>query len=70
MQPLCCLIFIKSKGVILIEKRKFYNPRFPKTVSSVLTVSFMVTCQSNELGWEVTVELPADSLSIGRESVT
>ena len=70
MHPLCCLIFVKSKGVILIEKRKFYNPRFPKTVSAVLTVSFMVTCQSNELGWEVTVELPADSLSIGRESVT
>ena len=26
----------------------------------------MVTCQSSKLGWEVTVELPADSLSIGR----
>ena len=23
----------------------------------------MVTCQSSELGWEVTVELPADFLS-------
>ena len=26
----------------------------------------MVTCQSSELGWEVTVELPADFLSLGR----
>ena len=25
----------------------------------------MVTCQSSELGWEVTVELPADFLSLG-----
>ena len=24
----------------------------------------MVTCQSSELGWEVTVELPADFLSL------
>ena len=30
---------------------------------------FMVTCQSSELGWEVTVELPADFLSLGRGSV-
>ena len=30
----------------------------------------MVTCQSSELGWEVTVELPADFLSLGRGSVT
>ena len=29
----------------------------------------MVTCQSSELGWEVTVELLADFLSLGRESV-
>ena len=29
----------------------------------------MVICQLSELGWEVTVELPADSLSIGRGSV-
>ena len=29
----------------------------------------MVICQSSELGLEVTVELPADSLSIGRGSV-
>ena len=29
----------------------------------------MVICQSSELGWEVTVELPADSLSIGREFI-
>ena len=28
----------------------------------------MVTCQSSELGWEVTVELPADFLSLGRGS--
>ena len=26
----------------------------------------MVTCQSSELGWEVTVELRADFLSLGR----
>ena len=26
----------------------------------------MVTCQSSELGWEVTVELPAYFLSLGR----
>ena len=30
VQSLCCRIFVKSKGVILIEK--FHNPRFPKTV--------------------------------------
>ena len=30
----------------------------------------MVTCQPSELGWEVTVELPADFLSLGRGSVT
>ena len=30
----------------------------------------MVTFQSSELGWEVTVELPADFLSLGRGSVT
>ena len=29
----------------------------------------MVTCQSSELGWEVTVELPADFLSLERGSV-
>ena len=32
-------------------------------------LSFMVTCQSSEFGWEVTVELPADFLSLGRGSV-
>ena len=30
----------------------------------------MVTCQSSELDWEVTVELSADFLSLGRGSVT
>ena len=30
----------------------------------------MVTCQSSELGCEVTVELPADFLSLGRGSVS
>ena len=30
----------------------------------------MVTCQSSELDWEVTVELPVDFLSLGRGSVT
>ena len=29
----------------------------------------MVTCQSSELGREVTVELPADFLSLGKGSV-
>ena len=29
----------------------------------------MVTCQSSELGWEVTVELQADFLSLGKGSV-
>ena len=29
----------------------------------------MVTCQLSELSWEVTVELPADFLSLGRVSV-
>ena len=29
----------------------------------------MVTCQSSELDWEVTVELSADFLSLGRGSV-
>ena len=29
----------------------------------------MVTYQSSELGWEVTVELPADFLSLGRGSI-
>ena len=28
----------------------------------------MVTCRSSELGWEVTLELPADFLSLGRGS--
>ena len=37
VQSLCCRIFVKSKGMILIESEKFYNPRFPKTVSAVLT---------------------------------
>ena len=30
----------------------------------------MVTCQSSELDWEVTVKLLADFLSLGRGSVT
>ena len=29
----------------------------------------MVTCQSSELGWEVTVKLPTDFLSLERGSV-
>ena len=29
----------------------------------------MVTCQSSEIGWEATVELPTDFLSLGRGSV-
>ena len=29
----------------------------------------MVTCQLSELSWEVTVELPADFLLLGRGSV-
>ena len=37
VQSLCCRIFVKSKGVILIEKWKIYKPHFPNTVSAVLT---------------------------------
>ena len=29
----------------------------------------MLTCQSSKLGWEVTVELPTDFLSLGWGSV-
>ena len=39
VQSLCCRIFVKYKGVILIKKKseKIYNPRFPNTISAVLT---------------------------------
>ena len=37
VQSLCCWIFVKSKGMILIKSENFHNPRFPKTVPAVLT---------------------------------
>ena len=37
MQSLCCRIFVKYKGVILIEIEKFYKPHFSNTVSAVFT---------------------------------
>ena len=37
MQSLCCRIFVKSKGVILIEMCKFFLSTFPKAVLAVLT---------------------------------
>ena len=37
VQSLCCLIFEKSKGVILIKSENFYKSCFLNTVSAVLT---------------------------------
>ena len=42
---------------------------FQRQFHQFLRLSFMVTCQSSELGWEVTMEFQADSLLIGRGSV-
>ena len=49
--------------------RNFITHVFQIQFQQFLRLSFRVTCQSSELGWEVTVELPADFLSLGRESV-
>ena len=50
--------------------KNFINHIFQIQFQQFLRLSFMVTCQSSELDWEVTVELPADFLSLGRGSVT
>ena len=49
--------------------KNFINHIFQIQFQQFLWFSFMVTCHSSELGWEVTVELPADFLSLGRGSV-
>ena len=49
--------------------KNFINHIFQIQFQQFLRLSFMVTCQSSELDWEVTVELPADFLSLGRGSV-
>ena len=46
--------------------KNFINHIFQIQFQQFLRLSFMVTCQSSELDWEVTVELPADFLSLGR----
>ena len=50
--------------------KNFINHIFQIQFQQFLRLSFMVTCQSSELDWEVTVELPADFLSLGRGSDT
>ena len=49
--------------------KNFINHIFQIQFQQFLRLSFMVTCQSSELDWEVTVELPTDFLSLGRGSV-
>ena len=49
--------------------KNFINHIFQIQFQQFLRLSFMVNCQSSELDWEVTVELPADFLSLGRGSV-
>ena len=49
--------------------KNFINHIFQIQFQQFLRLSFMVTCQSSELDWEVTVELSADFLSLGRGSV-
>ena len=49
--------------------KNFINHIFQIQFQQFLRLSFMVTCQSSELDWEVTMELPADFLSLGRGSV-
>ena len=46
--------------------KNFINHIFQIQFQQFLRLSFMVTCQSSELDWEVTVELPADFLSLER----
>ena len=50
--------------------KNFINHIFQIQFQQFLRLSFMVTCQSSELDWEVTVELSIDFLSLGRGSVT
>ena len=50
--------------------KNFINHIFQIQFQQFLRLSFMVTCKSSELDWEVTVELPADFLSLGRGSDT
>ena len=49
--------------------KNFINHIFQIQFQQFLRLSFMVTCQSSELDWEVIVELPADFLSLGRGSI-
>ena len=49
--------------------KNFINHIFQIQFQQFLRFSFMVTCHSSELGWEVIVELPAYFLSLGRGSV-
>ena len=49
--------------------KNFINHIFQIQFQQFLRLSFMVTCQSSELDWEVTVELPANFLSLGRRYV-
>ena len=49
--------------------KNFITHVFQIQFQQFLRLNFMVTCQSSELGWEVTVELPTDFLSLGRGSV-
>ena len=49
--------------------KNFINHIFKIQFQQFLRFSFMVTCQSSELDWEVTVELPKDFLSLGKGSV-
>ena len=49
--------------------KNFITNVFQRQFHQFLRLSFMVTCQSSELGWEVTMEFQADSLLIGRGSV-
>ena len=50
--------------------KNFINHIFQIQFQQFLRLSFMVTCQSSELDWEVNVELPADFLSLGRGSAS
>ena len=49
--------------------KNFINHIFQIQFQQFLRLSFMVTCQSSELDWEVTVELSKDFLSLGKGSV-
>ena len=49
--------------------KNFINHVFQIQFQQFQRLRFMVTYQSSELSWEVTRELPADFLSLGRGSV-